>query len=383
MSFLFVDVENEDSFHYIQFNKKFEKDNTQRIDGIFVGLPRSLFFAKKIDLPPLSYDSIYEALTYRLPKLFYFIKKPFFVFYPLKKDLSKVIVLVCEKDKIESILNTIEKKFNAKVVGVFVTSLAISDYLINKQYTEFSFILKRDSGYETLIFLNGFLKDFYFFDTQKKFENISISTNNHFLFSWDEFDPDSNIKIDKDILSYIFTCIKNKKSSFWFKNIFPERVKFLKKESLLHKFSISIFILSLFFLSISPVIKMYMDVSRLDKEVNRLKPEVKKIKKLDLEINNKIEDIEKFISYFKVRKLDLLYNISKEIPEDADITYVSINRDVIRIRGYYKKATEIINRLNQLDLFSEVKLIGPILKTKRYGNEVETFDVEIRVKKWK
>ena len=111
MSFVFVDAEDSNCFRWVVFNKKFEKieagkftgeedlKSKAKIDGIFLGIPRHFFVAKEIELPPLSYENVKEALSYRIPKLFILLSNPFLYFLPLEMIFLKCLCLSVKKKK--------------------------------------------------------------------------------------------------------------------------------------------------------------------------------------------------------------------------------------------------------------------------------------------
>jgi len=386
MSFVLVDVESEQRFYWILFNAKGEildqgsvQDKNKlaqtKVRAIFLGLPREMFFAQKVELPPLSYENIKEALSYRVPKLFYFIQKPFFLFFPLKPDFSLVMVLVTEQEKLNQLISNLENFFGAKVVAGFLSSMALASFLVQKERS-FSLTYNRLNGKEFLVFKDNVLKEFYFIANQDQLPTVTQSP--HFSFAWEN--QKNSIAFDQDVLLHVYRSLKKSAHNDYFlKNLYPERIKYLKEESLLHKVAIGTLIFSFFLASASPLINLIKQVNWLEQKTKRLKTTVKRIKAKETELEQKYAQAKTILSYFQTKKLDILYQTAKLLPPEVEITYIYLDKNVIRYRGYAPKATDVLNSLSKCKELTDLKFTGPILKTKRNGQEVETFNLEAKI----
>ena len=392
MILLMVDVEEEGHYNWITFNNKFEiiergkwnKEKNilevphQKIDGIFLGLPRFLFVGKEIELPPLSYENIKEALSYKVPKLFYFKENPFFTFLKSEFDYSKVLVFVCGRNELNNIVEEIEKIFQSKVIAVFFSGLAIADFIL-KEGEDKNFVLKykREKGNEFVIIDDNIVKCYLFITHDKE---IKLNIYNKYKIidaQWTDGDI-----LNKKFLKNLYQIfVKGKDKNFIAFNLFPERIKYLRTSSRYHTLVRYLFVISLIFFLLSPLIQTIRETTVLERKVNELTPKIKRIKTLMREIENKKNNIRLIEKYFKYDLLDISSKISKALPKEVNITYFHIDNNKVKIRGYAKKAADVINSLNKLKELNNVRFIESILKQKQDNEVLERFFIEANIAK--
>ena len=392
MILLMVDVDEESHYNWICFNNKFEiiergtwnKEKNileiphQKIDGIFLGLPRSLFVGKEIELPPLTYENIKEALSYKVPKLFYFKENPFFTFLKSKFDYSKVLVFVCGKNELNNIVEEIEKIFQSKVVSVFFTGLAIANFILKEEQDK-NFILKykREKGNEFIIIDDNIVKSYLFITHDKE---IKLNIYNKYKIidaQWTDGDI-----LNKKFLKNLYQIfVKGKDKYFIAFNLFPERIKYLRTSSKYHTLVRYLFVISLIFFLLSPLIQTIRETTMLEAKLSELTPKIKRIKTLMREIENKKNKIHLIGKYFKYDLLDISSKISQILPKEVNITYYHIDKHKVKIRGYAKKAADVINSLNKLRELSNVRFIESILKQRQNNEVLERFFIEANIAK--
>jgi len=392
MILLMVDVEEEGHYKWISFNNKFEiiergiwnKEKNileiphQKIDGIFLGLPRSLFVGKEIELPPLSYENIKEALSYKVPKLFYFKENPFFTFLKSELDYSKVLVFVCSRDGLNNIIEKIEKIFQSKVVSVFFTGLAIANFILKeKQDNNFVLKYKREKGDEFIIIDENIVKSYLFITYDKEIKLNLYDKYKTIDIQW----TDGDIFNKKFLKNLYQTFVKGKNGNLIASNLFPEKIKYLRTNSRYHTLVRYLFAISLIFFLLSPLIKTIRETTMLETKISELTPKIKRIKTLMREIENKKNKIRLIEKYFKYDLLDISSKISQTLPKGVNITYYHIDKHKVKIRGYAKKAADVINSLNKLRELSNVRFIESILKQRQDNEVLERFFIEADIAK--
>ena len=396
MSFVFVDAEDSNCFRWVVFNKKFEKieagkftgeedlKSKAKIDGIFLGIPRHFFVAKEIELPPLSYENVKEALSYRIPKLFYFIKQPFFVFFALRDDFSKVLVFVCEKKEIDDLISKVERLFESKVVAVFFSAMAMAGFL-RTQYDSFVFKLPRQEGFEAVIVAEGRLKSYFFIASENHLPQHQLfpEIRQRFVWHWEEealVPQETAVGVSAEFFSYMYITLKkvSDPQALLF-NFFPERIKFLKEESLFQRLTVYLFVASFIFLVASPLVRLSKEVHYLEKKTAALAPEVKRLKELGKEIDKKSQELQTILAYFKFHAVDILAQISSVLPKDVNIEYIRLHKDTLRLMGYAPKAADVLTALSKIKAFKQAKFSGPIVKRRVDNKEMERFTLEVKI----
>jgi len=396
MNLAFVDAENSNCFRWVVFNKKSEKIETGefagdgslktkiKIDGIFLGVPRHLFVAKEIELPSLSYENVKEALSYRIPKLFYFIQNPFFVFFALRDDFSKVLAFVCEKKEIDALISRVENTFQSKVVAVFFSAMAMADFL-RTQYDSFVLKLPRKGGFEAVVVTAGRLKSYFFIEPDSPLPQHQLFSEIKQRFVWygeeGALDPqETAVDVSSEFLSHMYTTLKKglDPQALLF-NFSPERIRFLKEEGITHRLIVYLFIASCVFLAVSPLFRLTKEVNYLERKTTKLAPEVKRLKILGEGIDKKKQKMQMVLRHFKLNKLDVLAQVSQSLPKDVDIKYIRVYKNTLRLMGYAPKAADVLTALSKIKILKQIKFSGPIIKGRGDKANFERFTIEAKL----
>jgi general secretion pathway protein L len=121
-------------------------------------------------------------------------------------------------------------------------------------------------------------------------------------------------------------------------------------------------------------------LNRLDSEIKRLGSEVATVDRLQA-VLKELEDRIDYVNALRqshVPVLNILRDLSKEIPESAWIRRIAFSDKGVEIEGYANSASELISLLEAAPLFKDVAFLSPITKGK---DGKEKFRIGFKVNK--
>lgn len=143
---------------------------------------------------------------------------------------------------------------------------------------------------------------------------------------------------------------------------------------------LAVIILLIVLNALSPLFREQKNIDQIDKRINALKPEIKKIEALQQEMAAVSADV-KTISDFKknnISTMNILREITKILPAKTWLTRMRVTDNSVEIEGYAASATEIIPKLENSKYFQKAEFASPTFRDPRQNNERFVIKMELK-----
>ena len=394
--------------------------NSIKPDYIFLGLPRNKLLLKYADLPLAVEENLAATLAYELGKYFPFpADELYYDFTVINRDEQqgrlKILIAAVKKNEIDSLIQAC-RRIGILFSGVEFSSTALVNAFEGEEdggdtslmivadidYDQIEINLKKNgmliySRYITpennknLSLEEIFINEIKIIQqktaqTEKSTDQLKIALTGPAVPE-DFFETEIPEKImEKTGLKILaFSEITGHTLFLGFEAAYglakkgisslPLNIN-LAPANLLKKpcrtgWNIFLILLILFLISLagwagSSFFKKKMTLSHINADITTLKPEIKKINKLQEEYTNiekKLVHINKLKGY-KKSILNIINTMAAIIPKDAWVKNITIKHDTIEIEGYAAIASELIPVLEQSPMFKDVSFKSTIVKDK-------------------
>jgi len=338
-------------------------------DNIVLGLSRNLFVSRKVSLPDISLENVKEALSYKVKKIFSFLTEPLFFYLPTHQK-NEYIVIATERKKIEEIIEKIKGLTQAKIAGITLTGLFISE-LVEENAT---IIIKRKSCSEYIKKIHGKISDYHILKSPPK-KQIESETS----YICKLYPPENSecIKLIGSNLNKLYEFMRKHREGFNICfNIAPDLTERLEEKDAVPRWLVVLTIVSFVFFIISPYFYFFNSINTLTLTRENMRKKAANIKKLikkEEEIEKEIKTIQKLT---KPYVLDVLAEVGRVVGNRMEILNIYLSPQKIKITGYSDKSAEIVTLLEKSPLLTNVKLSGAIIRA-REGKERFTIEAHI------
>ncbi len=129
-----------------------------------------------------------------------------------------------------------------------------------------------------------------------------------------------------------------------------------------------------------PIDRQQQQLAAKEKEFKRIKARLARLEATSKEKEH-IEAMIKALSSFRAeagpKKIDILEELTKRLPEDAWVSNLSIRGKKMTIRGQAASAISLINALDESPMFTNVHFISSVTKNRSTGKEYFNIQVDI------
>ncbi|MEQ1528051.1 MAG: PilN domain-containing protein [Methylococcales bacterium] len=159
------------------------------------------------------------------------------------------------------------------------------------------------------------------------------------------------------------------------------REKTAKSSQLLHAALVATVLLLLGTALVLPLWFQYQTVNVLQAKIDEIEPEAKKIKALQLEIDNIIEKTKKLIAEKNAapQVVTVLNALSELIKDDTWLAYAQYSEGQLQIQGESPTAATLIAALEDSEYFADARFVSPVTQDKVSG--LERFQIAVNVTK--
>lgn len=344
-----------------------EKSKIDQRTATVIGLSRNLFVSRKISLPDISLENVKEALSYKVKKIFSFIKEPLFFYLPTNTK-NEYMVLATEKENVSKITTTVKSKTEAKIAGITLTGLFVAE--ITKEPL---LVIKRKSHAEVIKKFSNRITDY---NIVKKAQAIP-QHEECYLCNLCNLEESDCIKVIEGNLQRLLDFMSNNREGTHICfNIAPALTESLKSGLSVPPWLVKLAVVSSIFLLVSPYIYFYKSLKHLkntEKNLEKRVIELKKQIKRQEEIEKYIKSMQRLTSPYV---LDVLAEVGRLIGSRMEILNIYINRSRVKITGYSEKSAEIVTLLEKSPLLTNVRLSGAIIRARK-GKERFTIEATI------
>ena len=124
------------------------------------------------------------------------------------------------------------------------------------------------------------------------------------------------------------------------------------------------------------------DLNRVNQEINKRKPEVEVVEKLQKRKETLRKEVSEFgkIHSGEISKIDILKELTQLLPTTVWIWSLKYNGKEIEINGYADSASDLITLLDKSPFFEKVEFLAPVTKERMMKPEAEKERFRIRAK---
>lgn len=385
--------------------------NFQRsLNEIILSIPRESVIIREVDFPGTDIKELKTALEFQLDSFIPFSSED--VYYDIytvsiKEKSRKILIVAIKKEKLDVIISKLES------AGVVPSKVIISPLsflpLISDRKTNMVMVCKLKDKYSYNTFAhNSFVSTLLISNMEELLRKInvdmpdeiiedcgletsfkSICENSDIFVKHENRDINEEETVDKKTIH--FSSIKDNQGSYGaaLYGIQTDKQKFSllntgRRVINLQKvfmFGFSGALLLFLFLIPHVMIKRKLEVlDFVDKEIKLLKDDIFRIEN----IRNRLVDMEETLtSVGKVQadyaiRIKTFLELSEKLPKTAWIKEMYIYRKIFEIGGIALSATDLIPLLENSDLFYNVGLTAPVVKTLE-GNESFRIKGEIKI----
>lgn len=351
---------------------------------VVLSWPREKTIVREIELPASSINELKESISYQLDSFILFAEED--VYYDIYPSFSseygeKAFIFAIKKEDIDSILAKLES-LNLSPNQIVISPLSLIPFV---DENKIAILDKYEDGYSYDLYAESTLV------------NTSLIKNEDILKERiTEDKPDRLILLDKDSNDNIITaivdfydfCKENSKVELWSKDkesmgaaingvteclkdfnlLRPKSKKLMPQLILMGSLSLIIIVLSFM---IPGVIKhkKIRTINTMDATLQKLLPDVKVASKLRDEVESIIETTNKVEEFAnpKHRRIDLLEELTKALPDDTWIKHLSFSRDSFEIEGVGISSANVLTLVENTPVFNQAKM-SPVTKD-RDGKE--------------
>ncbi len=361
-----------DSFINTKSNLKelIQNENIDEETVLIAGLSRNFFISRKISLPDISLENVKEALSYRVRKVFSFLKEPFFFYMPTPNK-NEYLAIVSEKEEIENVARIL-KETKGKLIGITLTGLILSE--LTEENT--TLIIERKDYKEIIKKRQGKIDEYNILKKEMEVEEIETPTEQVYLCNLVNSDSECMRLISENLVKLLEFMKRHKEGFHICFNIAPEFTESLKTVETTPSWLSKLALFSLIFFLVSPYLYFYKSLDQLKKTKSKMEKEVKELKRIIKKQEEMEKQLKSFQTLIKPYVLDALSEIGRLLGNKVEVLSLTLNRDKLKLTGYSEKAAEIPAILEKSPIFSNVKLSGAIIKA---GKGRERFTIEATV----
>ena len=352
---------------------------------IILSWPRERTIVREIELPGSSIKELKDSISYQLDSFILYPESD--VYYDVYPSISiehgeKAFVFAIKREELDELMVKLDS-LSIKPSRIVISSLAFIPFINAGKVI----VLNKRPGFTT----------FNCYEGQTLVKSSLVRNSDDLAEGVHEIKPDKIILLDfdeNDDLGFDHAGItleyleKSKESLGAALNGVSEYLdKFdalkLNKKKIISKFLLTgLLILSIVsFAFIIPGIikhKKGKAINKINTQLMALQPEVSKVSELKEEIETILEKTEKIntITTITSRRIDLLAELTKVLPDDAWIKYLSMEDNQFEIEGSGLSGTSVLTLLEKSPMFSQVKFTSSVTKG-RDGKE----NFKVRLKK--
>jgi general secretion pathway protein L len=126
---------------------------------------------------------------------------------------------------------------------------------------------------------------------------------------------------------------------------------------------------------VSTVTRNAMLRTELAAEVERLEPEVERVRQIEKDAEDLRGKIETIAEERNRHAVDFLHEVTKLLPEDAYLTTFRLRSNQVQLDGFARAASELIPTLEESELFKNVRFLSPT--TKAEGRDRFSISMEL------
>ncbi|RLB85189.1 MAG: hypothetical protein DRH24_02830 [Deltaproteobacteria bacterium] len=395
--------------------------------NIFLGIPGELTILKEIEFPLVVKENLKETLAFEMEKYVPLSADDMYFDFQIisedkKNNRLKVLVIVAKKKAIDPYFD-LKDRISVGISGIETGSTAVADFFLHKNNAAentFAIAYQKDKSLEINLIKKRFLiysrraeiagdyddtknqikealkplkaaagKDderirlaFYGFDTDREIYNIIKEESGLYVNFIDFSEISSNMGVPSPELVPAFgLALKGLCKVQMQMNLFPEKFRKRPNKILYYMMFvlIGLVILSAISWGGSNILHQRLLLNRLDTQISDLLTRVADID----QIRSELKKIEERIDYLNglekdyVSALDILKELSSNIPETAWVQSFSFKDKSITLDGYAEAASELIPVLETSPLFYDVVFLSTITKGK---DGKERFKIGVKIK---
>ena len=373
--------------------------------GIYLTLPRDLFFARKVQLPPLHVEDALLSVQNNLPKYCHLPLDEIYydVHFSIMRNGMNALIFYASRRKIAPYLEAFdETRMRPFLKGVFPVSFGIHAWLGIQRYPyPLGLILSvHDNAFEQALYgKEGFLYSAISPRTDNNPGGVSFPVNlepgsgdlegNIFWFGdggGPVLPPPEKNRLGKapllaenmGIAAVSPTLSRKQEISL---DGTPTRLKYFRPAKVIIPLIIAL-VLSMSFLTwqaskrnsnkSKEFIALQGQVERLKKRVQPLRDDLEALKKSSQFVSN----IDEFMGS-RPNLYTLLNRVAELVPEGTWFSNCSFERGTMTLRGTSTDAVKVLETLRKSGLFAQVKLLGSVSRG-RTGQERFGLSLELK-----
>jgi len=377
---------------------------------IFLGIPRDLTILRYIELPIAVKENLRETLRYEMGKYVPLsVDEIYFDCQIIGEDKEanklKILLIVVKKELIDPYLD-LANRLGTGISGIEINSTAIANYLSYKpntpngdtcavvclgdEYLELDLVRKKFLNYSRCVEIDkkkGSLHSIIL-EELKLLRNALGQEQSRLEVVFCGIDADrivelirekedtglcpvkfSGTGIPSDVLAPAYgLALKGIQKLPMDINLLPVNLR--KKAGRIGYYTMfvlaGLLILSILAWTGGGILHRKLVMDRLDSKIKRLGSEVAAVDRLQAGLKE-LEDRIDYVNALRqshVPVLNILRDLSKEIPESAWIRRIAFSDKGVEIEGYANSASDLISLLEAAPLFKDVAFLSPITKGK-------------------
>jgi Tfp pilus assembly protein PilN len=389
--------------------------------GYVLCIPKSWTIVQSAEFPAAVKENLSNVVSYELDRLTPLTADNAFYDYKViseNQEKLSILLVVAKADQIKPYLEALRAK-NISIGKVNISSFVISN-LIKKTYknANYVYISFNDKFYECGVIINNsairiisgvietsddspidyVIREIYplidLLTTSSNPVRIVIKSSEQNYRKFQEklpgmplFNLDRDVKLNipkrnKDV-SYnavggfleTVTADENEFNLLAKKNGRQKKTPYLFTVILL----VIILVIGAFYIA-APIAIEQNKIEEIDRYINSLKPEMKKVDALKKEVEAISADINTINNFKKhgTRSMDILKELTSILPAKTWLTRVRVSENGAEIEGYAAIATEIIPKLENSKYFQKAEFASPTFRDPRQNNERFVIKMELK-----
>ncbi|MCP5005522.1 MAG: PilN domain-containing protein [Planctomycetes bacterium] len=352
---------------------------------IILSWPREKTIVRELELPGSSINELKESISYQLDSFILYTESD--VYYDVYTSISheygeRAFVFAIKREELDELMTKLDS-LNIKPNRIIISSLAFIPFVNNSK----AIILSNSPGFTTFDCYDGhtLVKSSLIRDSADLSETVHEIKPDK-LISLGTYDID-NLGID--IAELPLESWERSKESLGaaLHGVSEYLDKFdvlkLSKKNIISKFLLTgMLILAIisFAVIIPGIIKHKKSnaINSISQQLRALQPEVAAVSKIREEADEVLEKSKKISNVTNItrRRIDLLAELTRVLPDDAWIKQVSMKDNYFQIEGSGLSGTTVLTLLEKSPLFSQVKFTSSVTKG-RDGKE--KFKIEVNI----
>ncbi|MDR4497414.1 MAG: PilN domain-containing protein [Candidatus Scalindua sp.] len=353
---------------------------------VILSWPREKTIVRELELPGSSIHELKKSISYQLDSFILYSESD--VYYDIYPSISpghgeKVFIFAIKREELDDLLVKLEA-LNIKPTRIIISSLTfipfVNDHMV--------IVLNKCASATTLNCYEG----------RTLVQSLLIKNRNGLAEKIDEIKPEKLILLGSDVNDNLCFDQADIKVEMWergkeslaaalngvseyldkFDILKSNRKKIVSQHMLT---GVLILLLISFAFAIPSIIKHKKSkaTNTINTQLQELQPGVNRVSKIREEAEKILEKSRKIneITAISSRRIDLLAELTRVLPDDAWIKEVSMKDDYFQIEGSGLSGTTVLTVLESSPLFSQVKFTSPVTKG-RDGKE--QFNIKVNIK---